>query len=96
MQNVIVYAPSAATRKLYHLTLSKRDLDVCKAKDMAEVLVLVATFEVDSVVLVDEGLEQHELNLIIDLHVEDFRLLFGFYLFNKKPISYSLSLTGEL
>jgi hypothetical protein len=67
MQNVIVYAPSAATRKLYHQTLSKRDCDVYKTKDMAEVLVLIATFEIDSIVLVDEGKQQHELNLIMDL-----------------------------
>lgn len=67
MQNVIVYAPSAATRKLYHQTLIKRDCDVYKAKDMAEVLVLLATFEIDSVVLVDEGRQQHELGLILDL-----------------------------
>lgn len=67
MQNVIVYASSAATRKLYHQTLSKRDCDVYKAKDMAEVLVLIATFEIDSIVLVDEGRQQHELQLIIDL-----------------------------
>ncbi|MCD8485023.1 hypothetical protein LRY60_05560 [Candidatus Woesebacteria bacterium] len=72
MQNVIVYAPSSATRKLYHQTLSKRDCDVYKAKDMAEVLVLIATFEIDSVVIVDEGRQQHEQNLIIDLLLQKY------------------------
>ncbi len=67
MQNVVVYAASAATRKLYHQTLTKRDIDVYKAKDLAEVLILLATFEIDSVVIVDEGKNQHEQNLILDL-----------------------------
>lgn len=43
-----------------------------KAKDMAEVLVLIATFEIDSVVIVDEGRQQHEQNLIIDLLLQKY------------------------
>lgn len=55
MTNVLVYAKTAATRKLYHQILSKRDIETFRAKDGAEVFLILATFEVDTIVLVDEG-----------------------------------------
>ncbi len=66
MQNILIYAKTAATRKLYHQTLSKRDIETYRAKDAAEVFLLLATFEIDTVILVDEG-AMYDLEMIIDV-----------------------------
>lgn len=55
MQNVLVYSPVSDTRKVYHRILTKREYTVYSAKDLAEFLIQVVTFEIDTVILVDES-----------------------------------------
>lgn len=66
MQKVLIFAPTAATRKLYHQTLVTRDREVYSAKDAVELFVQLVLFEIDTVILVDEG-KQHEFNLMLDV-----------------------------
>lgn len=72
MQNILIYSPTAATRKLYHQTLVKREYDTYRAKDIAELLLLLVTFEIDTVIVVDEGTKKHELNMILDILAKKF------------------------
>lgn len=66
MQNALVFAPTAATRKLYHQTLAKRDIQTFSAKDMVEALLLLACFDIDTVILVEEG-SIHEMDLLLEV-----------------------------
>ncbi len=72
MQNVLVYAKTAATRQLYHQTLSRRDMETYRAKDLAEVFLLLATFAIDTIILVDEG-SILELNLILEVILKKYK-----------------------
>lgn len=67
MQNVVVFAPTSATRKLYHLSLSKREYNVHRVADLAELLLVLVTFEIDTVILVDEGKMLHELETALEI-----------------------------
>lgn len=66
MQNVLVYAPTSATRKLYHQTLAKREIQTYLAKDMVEALLLLASFDIDTVILVEEG-SIHEMDVMLEV-----------------------------
>lgn len=67
MQNVVVFAPTSATRKLYHHSLTKREYTVHKVADLAELLLVLVTFEIDTVILIDEGKQLHELEVALDI-----------------------------
>lgn len=67
MQNIVVFAPTSATRKLYHQFLSKREYQVHRVADLAELLLVLVTFEVDTVILIDEGRQLHELSLSMEI-----------------------------
>lgn len=67
MQNVVVFAPTSATRKLYHQSLSKRDYTVHRVADLAELLLVLVTFEIDTVILIDEGKQLHELDSALEI-----------------------------
>lgn len=71
MQNVLIYAKTAASRKLYHRTLSKREIETFRAKDAAEVFLFLASFEIDTVILVDEG-AIHELNMVLEVLIKKY------------------------
>jgi hypothetical protein len=64
MQKILIFAPTAATRKLYQQTLVTRDRDLYTAKDAVELFVQLSLFEIDTIVLVHEG-HEHEFNLIL-------------------------------
>lgn len=66
MQKVLIFAPTAATRKLYQQTLDSRDRDFYLAKDAVELFVQLSLFEIDTIILVDEG-NVHEFNLILEV-----------------------------
>lgn len=66
MQKILIFAPSAATRKLYQQTLLTRDREIYTAKDAVELFVQLSVFEIDTIVLVDEG-QVHEFNLILEV-----------------------------
>lgn len=62
MQTVLVYSPLAATRKLYHQSLNPRDYLVYPVQDLAEFLLMLATFSIDAAILVDEGWKPVDLD----------------------------------
>lgn len=66
MRFVLIYAPTAATRTLYHRTLTKRDIETYRAKDLAEAMLQLAVFPIDTVIAVDEG-HEHELNMLLEI-----------------------------
>ncbi len=67
MQNVVIFAPTSATRKLYHHTLSKREYQTYRVADLAELLLVLVSFEIDTIILVDEGKNLHEIDLAVDI-----------------------------
>jgi hypothetical protein len=67
MQNVVIFAPTSATRKLYHQSLSKRDYHTHRAANLAELLLILVTFEIDTIILVDEGKLLHEFDLALSI-----------------------------
>ena len=66
MQRVLVYAPTGATRKLYQKNLFSRDREIILAKDPAEFFLSLVIFEIDTLIMVDEG-KQHDWNMMIEV-----------------------------
>lgn len=66
MHRVLVYAPTSATRKLYQKNLFSREREILVSKDAAEFFLALVTFEIDTLILVDEG-KQHEWNMLLEI-----------------------------
>jgi hypothetical protein len=64
MQQTLIFATSAATRKLYQKTLISRDITPYIARSAAEVFLQLATFEIDTIIMIDEG-KFYDLDIIL-------------------------------
>jgi len=64
MQHALIFATSSATRKLYQKTLISREITPYIARSGAEVFLQLATFEIDTVIMVDEG-KLYDIDLIV-------------------------------
>lgn len=64
MQHTLIFATSAATRKLYQKNLISRDIAPYIARTAAEVFLQLATFEIDTIILIDEG-KLYDLDIIL-------------------------------
>lgn len=64
MQHALIFATSSATRKLYQKTLILRDIVPYIARSASEVFLQLATFEIDTIIMVDEG-KLYELELVL-------------------------------
>jgi len=64
MQHALIFATSSATRKLYQKTLISREITPYIARSGAEVFLQLATFEIDTIIMVDEG-KLYDIDLII-------------------------------
>jgi hypothetical protein len=70
MQHALIFATSSATRKLYQKTLILRDIVPYIARSASEVFLQLATFEIDTIIMVDEG-KLYELELVLDRRYND-------------------------
>jgi hypothetical protein len=66
MQHVLVFAPIAATRTLYSQELMRHHIIPYPVKDPAELFLQLVTFEIDTLVLVDEDSTYH-ISVVLDV-----------------------------